>query len=82
MLRRRFAILALAIAPTATAAAQPAPDKRIRQVMERPEFAHALWGMEFYDLRAKKTISGVNDDRLFVPGPRRSSSRSGRPSSC
>ena len=80
---RRIAILVFAIAPIgATAAAQPAPDKRIRQVMERPEFAHALWGMEFYDLRAKKTISGVNDDRLFVPGPRRSSSRSGRPSSC
>ena len=66
---RRLAILALAIAPAAaTAAAQPAPDKRIRQVMERPEFAHALWGMEFYDLGAKKTLSAVNRDRLFVPG--------------
>ena len=66
---RRLAILALAIAPAgATIAAQPAPDKRIRQVMERPEFAHALWGMEFYDLGAKKTVSAVNRDRLFVPG--------------
>ena len=36
--------------------------------MERPEFAHALWGMEFYDLGAKKTVSAVNRDRLFVPG--------------
>ena len=66
---RRFAILAFAIAPIgATAAAQPAPDKRIRQVMERPEFAHALWGMEFYDLGAKKTVSAVNREQLFVPG--------------
>jgi D-alanyl-D-alanine carboxypeptidase/D-alanyl-D-alanine-endopeptidase (penicillin-binding protein 4) len=36
--------------------------------MERPEFAHALWGMEFYDLAAKKTIAAVNRDGLFVPG--------------
>ena len=66
---RRIAILAFAIAPIgATARAQPAPDKRIRQVMERPEFAHALWGMEFYDLGARKTVSAVNRERLFVPG--------------
>lgn len=66
---RRIVILAFAIASIgATAAAQPAPDKRIRQVMERPEFAHALWGMEFYDLGARKTVAAVNRDRLFVPG--------------
>jgi len=66
---RRIVIVAVAIAPIgATAAAQPAPDKRIREVMERPEFAHALWGMEFYDLGAKKTVAAVNRDRLFVPG--------------
>ena len=65
---RRIAILAFAIAPIAATAAQPAPDKRIRQVMERPEFAHALWGMEFYDLGARKTVSAVNRDQLFVPG--------------
>jgi D-alanyl-D-alanine carboxypeptidase/D-alanyl-D-alanine-endopeptidase (penicillin-binding protein 4) len=66
---RRLAILALAIAPAgATIAAQPAPDKRIRQVMERPEFAHALWGLEFYDLRARKIVEAVNSSRLFVPG--------------
>lgn len=48
--------------------AQPAPDKRIQQVMDRPEFAHAIWGMEFYDLGTKKTLFAVNRDRLFVPG--------------
>jgi PBP4 family serine-type D-alanyl-D-alanine carboxypeptidase len=36
--------------------------------MERPEFAHAIWGMEFYDLDAKTIIASVNGDRLFVPG--------------
>lgn len=49
-------------------AAQPAPHKRIQQVMDRPEFTHATWGMEFYDLQSKKTIYAVNRERLFVPG--------------
>ena len=43
-------------------------DDESGQVMERPEFAHALWGMEFYDLGARKTVSAVNRERLFVPG--------------
>lgn len=63
--------LVLAIAVLAAAqqvAAQPAPPKRIQQVMERPEFRHAIWGMEFYDLDARQTIFAVNRDRLFVPG--------------
>ena len=53
---------------TTPGAAQSALDKRIQQVMDRPEFAHATWGMEFYDLDAKKTLFAVNRDRLFVPG--------------
>ncbi len=36
--------------------------------MDRPEFAHASWGMEFYDLDAKTVLASVNGDRLFVPG--------------
>lgn len=48
--------------------AQPAPHKRIQQVMDRPEFKHAIWGMEFYDLEKGKVLSAVNRDRLFVPG--------------
>ncbi|MFA6167034.1 MAG: D-alanyl-D-alanine carboxypeptidase/D-alanyl-D-alanine-endopeptidase [Gemmatimonadaceae bacterium] len=49
-------------------AAQPAPHKRIQQVMDRAEFAHATWGLEFYDLQSKKTLYAVNRERLFVPG--------------
>lgn len=64
---RLTAATTLIVAAT-RAAAQPAPDKRIQQVMDRPEFAHALWGMEFYDLRSKQTVYAVNGDRLFVPG--------------
>ncbi|MDQ8154628.1 MAG: D-alanyl-D-alanine carboxypeptidase/D-alanyl-D-alanine-endopeptidase [Gemmatimonadota bacterium] len=61
-----------AVAPAllfaAVLSAQPAPPKKIQQVMDRPEFAHATWGMEFYDLASKKTLFSVNRDRLFVPG--------------
>jgi D-alanyl-D-alanine carboxypeptidase/D-alanyl-D-alanine-endopeptidase (penicillin-binding protein 4) len=65
---RRIAILAFAIAPIgANAAAQLAPDERIRHVRERPEFARALWGTDFSDLGAKKTVSTVSRDQLFVP---------------
>jgi len=48
--------------------AQPAPDKAIQGVMNRPEFKHAIWGMAFYDLDAGKVVAGVNADRLFIPG--------------
>ncbi len=66
--RTAVAMVALLVATPPGAPAQPAPDRRIQQVMDRPEFAHASWGMEFYDLKAKKTVFAVNRDRLFVPG--------------
>lgn len=65
-------VLTLALALLATGAVramgQGAPDARLRQVMDRPEFAHALWGMAFYDLDARQTLFAVNPERLFVPG--------------
>ena len=67
MIARTLALVAAFSAATALQA-QPAPDKRIQAVMDRPEFAHAIWGMEFYDVAAKKTLFGVNRERLFVPG--------------
>ncbi len=67
-LRRSLAFAPLLALVASAAAAQPAPDARIRAVMERPEFAHATWGMEFYDLDAKRVVASVNGERLFVPG--------------
>ncbi len=64
----RRLILIVSLCASSPLVAQPAPDARIRAVMERPEFAHASWGMEFYDLDAKKVVASVNGDRLFVPG--------------
>ncbi len=63
--RRTLVFAALCAAPLA---AQPSLDQRVQQVMDRPEFVHAMWGIEFYDLGAKRTIFAVNSDRLFVPG--------------
>ena len=58
----------LAVLLPAPVRAQPAPDPAIRAVMDRPEFKHASWGMAFYDLDAGRLLTGVNTDRLFVPG--------------
>ncbi|ODT05173.1 MAG: D-alanyl-D-alanine carboxypeptidase/D-alanyl-D-alanine-endopeptidase [Gemmatimonadetes bacterium SCN 70-22] len=60
--------LAAALAAASPLAAQPAPHKRIQAVMNRPEFAHAHWGMEFYDIASGKVLMSHNGDRLFVPG--------------
>jgi len=68
-LTRLASVCALLASTTAAGATgQDAPDERIRRVMDRPEFAHALWGMAFYDMDAKQTLFGVNPERLFVPG--------------
>ncbi|MBK9980481.1 MAG: D-alanyl-D-alanine carboxypeptidase [Gemmatimonadetes bacterium] len=58
--------LSATLAPSLTA--QPAPNARIQAVMNRPEFAHAHWGMEFYDIASGKVVMSHNGDRLFVPG--------------
>jgi len=65
-LRLSVALATLAAAGLATA--QPAPHRRIQAVLDRPEFAHASWGIEFYDIAAGKVLYSVNGDRLFVPG--------------
>ncbi|MBK6459138.1 MAG: D-alanyl-D-alanine carboxypeptidase/D-alanyl-D-alanine-endopeptidase [Gemmatimonadetes bacterium] len=58
--------LSATLAPSLTA--QPAPNARIQAVMNRPEFAHAHWGMEFYEIASGKVVMSHNGDRLFVPG--------------
>ena len=65
--RPRLALLP-ALALASVLHAQPAPPRRVQAVLDRPEFAHASWGMEFYDLDSRKTIFALNPARLFVPG--------------
>ena len=40
---------------------------RIQKVMDRPEFAHANFGIEFYDIASGRVIYSVNPNKLFVP---------------
>ncbi len=68
MTPRPLLALIPALALASLLQAQPALPKRIQQVLDRPEFAHAIWGMEFYDLGSKRTAFALNQARLFVPG--------------
>ena len=42
--------------------------QRIQSIMDRPEFRHAIFGIEFYSLDAGKPIYTINADKLFTPG--------------
>ncbi len=41
--------------------------ERIQKVMDRPEFAHANFGIEFYDIAFGKVVYSLNANKLFVP---------------
>jgi PBP4 family serine-type D-alanyl-D-alanine carboxypeptidase len=60
--------LVLLLLGAPTGAWSQTPHARILQVMDRPEFAHAIWAMEFYDLGARRPVFGVNQQQLMVPG--------------
>ncbi|HET9306619.1 MAG TPA: D-alanyl-D-alanine carboxypeptidase/D-alanyl-D-alanine-endopeptidase, partial [Candidatus Sulfotelmatobacter sp.] len=42
--------------------------ERIHAVMNRPEFAHSTFGVEFYSLDRRQIIFQHNPDKLMVPG--------------
>lgn len=41
---------------------------RIDKIINRPEFKHALWGIEFFDLESRKPVYALNEEKLFTPG--------------
>jgi D-alanyl-D-alanine carboxypeptidase/D-alanyl-D-alanine-endopeptidase (penicillin-binding protein 4) len=41
---------------------------RIHKIVQRPEFRHAFWGIEFFDLDAGRPVYQLNADKLFIPG--------------
>src|SRR5438132_3680447 len=57
-----LAIASASIAQSTTLA------QRIQSIMDRPEFRHAIFGIEFYSLDAGKPVYTVNADKLFTPG--------------
>jgi D-alanyl-D-alanine carboxypeptidase/D-alanyl-D-alanine-endopeptidase (penicillin-binding protein 4) len=69
-MKLRSLLLAAAALPAASAVAQsPSPlAGRIEAVMARPEFRHALFGVEIYSPSEDRVLYAHNADKLFVPG--------------
>src|ERR1043166_5009337 len=63
-----FLSLVLLLNPLLLQAQSNTVAKRIQGIMDRPEFRHALFGIEFYSLDTHKVIYGINADKLFTPG--------------
>jgi PBP4 family serine-type D-alanyl-D-alanine carboxypeptidase len=69
--RLRTFALPLLLAPTLVtpAVAQRAPlAQRIQRVTDRPEFAHAMWGIQFTSLDSGRVVYALNANKLFTPG--------------
>ncbi len=61
-------ILVVLFAYSPASMAQSMLAKRIQTIMDRPEFKHALFGIEIYSLDKGKVVYRVNADKLFTPG--------------
>src|SRR5467141_3623898 len=59
-------LFCIQLAP-ARAQSQSSLSQRIQKVINRPEFAHANFGIEFYSLDTGKVVYALNADKLFVP---------------
>src|SRR5256885_6309231 len=62
-----LSLLLLASASVGTAQSNSLA-QRIERIMDRPEFRHALFGIEFYSLDSHEVICSINGDKLFTPG--------------
>jgi D-alanyl-D-alanine carboxypeptidase len=66
----RIALLFLpfAIAPPTTHAQQNSTlAASVQKIIDRPEFKHANFGIEFYDLASNTVVYSLNPDKLFTP---------------
>lgn len=50
------------------AQSHPALEQRIKKIMNRPEFVHSRFGIEFYSLDTAKVVYELNSQQFFVPG--------------
>src|SRR3954468_6644616 len=71
-MRRLSITILLSFLLLLNAAPAPAQSKtiaqRIQTIMDRSEFKHALFGIEFYSLDKGKVVYAINADKLFTPG--------------
>jgi D-alanyl-D-alanine carboxypeptidase/D-alanyl-D-alanine-endopeptidase (penicillin-binding protein 4) len=61
-------LLSLLLIFNAVAVPAQSLTQRVQAIMDRPEFKHALFGIEFYSLDKGKVIYAINADKLFTPG--------------
>ena len=69
--RARMLLLPMLAAPafvTPLIAQQSPLGERIQRVMNRPEFAHAMWGIQFTSLDSGRVVYALNENKLFTPG--------------
>lgn len=62
------ALLLGAASLPAQAQGDPALAARIERITSRPEFRHAIWGIEVYDADRDQVLYAVNADKLMFPG--------------
>ncbi|MGB7284161.1 MAG: D-alanyl-D-alanine carboxypeptidase/D-alanyl-D-alanine-endopeptidase [Candidatus Acidiferrum sp.] len=64
-----FCLAVSILAAPGSLRAQSAPSlaERIQKVMDRPVFARANFGIEFYDMATGKVVYALNPEKLFVP---------------
>ena len=68
-MKRLLSIALLLLASASASIAQSTTlAQRIQSIMDRPEFRHAIFGIEFYSLDTGKPIYSINADKLFTPG--------------
>src|SRR5260370_22076948 len=63
-----FLSLFATIFSSSAAAQQNSPlAASIQKIIDRPEFKHANFGIEFYDLATNTVLYSLNPDKLFTP---------------
>jgi dihydroorotase/N-acyl-D-amino-acid deacylase len=60
-------LICVAAQPSLHAQSTATLAERIQKVMDRPEFARANFGIEFYDIATGKVVYSYNANKLFVP---------------
>jgi PBP4 family serine-type D-alanyl-D-alanine carboxypeptidase len=66
MLRPRIFIVCFLFFVVSLEAADKKLANRIQQIMDRPEFQHAIFGIEFYSLERHESVYSHNADKFFV----------------
>lgn len=69
-IRTKWLLLAVVslVSPYGNAAQQPSNlASSIQKIIDRPEFKHANFGVEFYDLATNTVVYSLNSDKLFTP---------------